>query len=225
MTDLVKKPSPSSEPDTAEPVVVDSRRERVLGLVQQQGGAAVLVVVFVAACIFSGGFADTGNFESILVGNADTALLALGMTFVIISGGIDLSVGSVFALGGVLAAWGVHHGGTGVAIVVPIVGGAVFGTVQGLLVARARLAPFIVTLAGLLFARGLLQAMTDEGSKTYTVAPHTPFLALGDGTWRPIITAIVKRRPSGAQAMPNGGRGTLERISGTAWSEVPGIAP
>ncbi len=52
------------------------------------------------------GFASSDNFQSILVGNAYTSLLALGMTFVIISGGIDLSVGSVFALGGVLAAWG-----------------------------------------------------------------------------------------------------------------------
>ena len=56
---------------------------------------------------------------SILVGNAYPALLALGMTFVIISGGIDLSVGSVFALGGVLAAYGAAHGGLLVALVLP----------------------------------------------------------------------------------------------------------
>ncbi len=113
------------------------------------------------------------------------------MTFVIISGGIDLSVGSVFALGGVLAGWGVNHGGPVVAIALPLGVGLVFGAVQGLLIARARLAPFIVTLAGLLFARGLLQAMTNEGSRTYRVPAHSSFLALGDGTWRPVLTAVV----------------------------------
>lgn len=169
----------------------ERRSDRVQRLLQQQGGTAVLVIVFVAACLFSSGFASVDNFESILVGNAYVALLALGMTFVIISGGIDLSVGSVFALGGVVAAWGVHHGGAAVAILLPIAVSAVFGTVQGLLVARARLAPFIVTLAGMLFARGLLQAMSDEGSKTYVVPHGSAFLGLGDGTWRPILTSIV----------------------------------
>lgn len=191
MTDLAKQQHISEIAAPAESVTVDSRREQVLGLLQQQGGAAVLVIVFVAACAFSQGFADVGNFQSILVGNAYTSLLALGMTFVIISGGIDLSVGSVFALGGVLAAWGVHHGGTFVAIALPLAACLALGAVQGLLVARARLAPFIVTLAGMLFARGLLQAMSNEGSTTYLVPPHAAFLALGRGTWRPVTTAIV----------------------------------
>jgi ribose transport system permease protein len=191
MTGLAKRPQVGRRSPAPESVTAESRREQLLGLLQQQGGAAVLVIVFLAACVFSQGFADIGNFESILVGNAYTSLLALGMTFVIISGGIDLSVGSVFALGGVLAAWGVNHGGTFVAIVLPLASCLVFGAVQGLLIARARLAPFIVTLAGMLFARGLLQAMSNEGSTTYLVPPHSAFLALGNGTWRPVFTAVI----------------------------------
>jgi ribose transport system permease protein len=167
------------------------RTERLFALAQQQGGLLTLVIVFVGACIFSGGFASTDNFNSILVGNAYTSLLALGMTFVIISGGIDLSVGSVFALGGVLAGWGTLHGGTAVAIVLPLAVGLAIGLVQGMLVAYARLAPFIVTLAGLLFARGLLQAMTNEGSQTNHVPQNSAFLALGDGTWGPVLTAVA----------------------------------
>jgi ribose/xylose/arabinose/galactoside ABC-type transport system permease subunit len=178
-------PEPSADAQAAR------RGERVSAFVQEQGGVTVLVLVFIAACVFSDGFASSGNFQSILVGNAYTSLLALGMTLVIISGGIDLSVGSVFALGGVLAGWGSHHGGTVVAVLLPLGVGLAFGTVQGLLVARARLAPFIVTLAGLLFARGLLQAMTNEGSTTNHVPKGSAFLALGDGTWRPILTAVV----------------------------------
>lgn len=167
------------------------RADQVSGLVQRHGGLAVLVVVAVAASVFSQGFATSGNWQSILVGNAYTSLLALGMTFVIITGGIDLSVGSVFALGGVLAGWGVNHGGIVVAVLLPLLACGLWGLVQGLLIARAGLAPFVVTLAGLLGARGLLQAISGEGTKTYLVPHGSAFLAIGDGTWRPIIAAVV----------------------------------
>ena len=183
--------SPQSPPESSPDVEVESRRERLTGLAQRQGGVAVLVLVVLLACVFSPGFADVGNFQSILVGNAYTSLLALGLTFVIITGGIDLSVGSVFALGGVLAAYGSLHGGLVVPVLLPVVVAAAIGLVQGLLITRARLAPFIVTLAGLLFARGLLQAMSNEGSTTYLVPRHSAFVALGDGTWVPVLTAVV----------------------------------
>lgn len=191
-TSMTKGATPAaSGPEPAAETEETRRRERFFGFAQEQGGLVTLVLVFVAACIFSSGFASTDNFKSILVGNAYTSLLALGMTFVIISGGIDLSVGSVFALGGVLAGWGTLHGGTWLAIALPLVVGSVFGAVQGMLIAYARLAPFIVTLAGLLFARGLLQAMTNEGSQTNHVPKSSAFLTLSNGTWRPIIIAVV----------------------------------
>jgi ribose transport system permease protein len=177
--------------EATEGTPTESRRERLIGVAQQQGGVAVLVLVVVLASAFSPGFADTGNFQSILVGNAYTSLLALGMTFVIITGGIDLSVGSVFALGGVLAAWGSLHGGAVVAVLLPVCVAAAIGLAQGLLISRARLAPFIVTLAGLLFARGLLQAISNEGSKTYLVPHGSAFVALGNGTWVPICTSVA----------------------------------
>lgn len=171
--------------------VEETRAERVTRLLREQGGVAVLVVVFVAASAGSDGFLSTDNLTSMLVGNAYVSLLALAMTFVIISGGIDLSVGSVFALGGVLAAWGVNHGGTAVALLLPIAVSAVWGMAQGLLIARARLAPFIVTLAGMLGARGLLQAISNEGTNTYRVPTGSAFVHVADGTWVPIITAVV----------------------------------
>lgn len=172
----------------AEPPV---RAERVLGIVQRHGALAVLVLVAALASVFSAGFATAGNVTGILVGNAYPALLALGMTFVIISGGIDLSVGSVFALGGVLAAYGAGHGGPVVAIGLPLGVCGLIGLVQGLLVARAGMAPFIVTLAGLLGARGLLQAVSREGQDTYRVPDGSWFAALGAGTWAPVLTVAV----------------------------------
>ena len=168
-----------------------TRTERLLETVQRQGAIAVLVLVVIIASVGSPGFASSGNLTSILVGNSYQALLALGMTFVIISGGIDLSVGSVFALGGVLAAWGAGHGGGLVAVLVPLVVCAAFGLVQGLLVARTGMAPFIVTLAGMLGARGLLQAISHEGQSTYQISANSWFAALGRGTWPPVLTAVV----------------------------------
>ncbi|MGI8414682.1 MAG: ABC transporter permease [Nakamurella sp.] len=183
---------PSEPAEFADATAVgESRSERVTGLLQEHGGLAALVLVCIAAAIFSAGFATAGNVQSILVGNAYTSLLALGMTFVIVSGGIDLSVGSVFALGGVVAAWGSIHLGLFGGLVLPLLVCGGIGLVQGLLIARARLAPFIVTLAGLLGARGLLQALSHEGSATYLVPQNSAFIAIGDGTWVPIITAVV----------------------------------
>jgi ribose/xylose/arabinose/galactoside ABC-type transport system permease subunit len=191
-TDSSPGTTPSAgPPGAAAAAPAGSRTERVTALAQRQGGVAVLVLVVVLASAFSRGFADSGNVQSLLVGNAYTSLLALGMTFVIITGGIDLSVGSVFALGGVLAAWGARHGGLPVALLLPVGVAAAIGLVQGLLIARVRLAPFIVTLAGLLFARGLLQAISNEGSTTYLVPRGSAFVAIGDGTWRPVLTAAV----------------------------------
>jgi galactofuranose transport system permease protein len=176
----------------AEPAVAaPTGRERLLRRVQNQGAIAVLVIVVVVSAIASPGFASGANVTSILVGNAYPALLALGMTFVIVSGGIDLSVGSVFALGGVLAAWGAQTGGALLAVVLPVVVCGAFGLVQGLLVARAGMAPFIVTLAGMLGARGLLQAISHEGQTTYTVPDSSIFNSFGQGTWAPILTVAV----------------------------------
>ncbi len=106
------------------------------------------------------------------------AIVAIGMTFVIISGGIDLSVGSVFALGGVVGAWASQYGVL-VGLAVPLLLCGLIGLVNGLLVARAGMAPFIVTLASLLFARGLLLALSDEGQKTYVVPSDGLFHRLG----------------------------------------------
>ncbi|WP_240686937.1 ABC transporter permease [Amycolatopsis suaedae] len=103
------------------------------------------------------------------------------MTFVIMTGGIDLSVGSVFALGGVLAAWGSQYGPL-VAVLLPLGVCGLIGLVQGLVIARGGLPPFIVTLAGLLLGRGVLLLITDEGATTYKVPPDSGFRELAQGS-------------------------------------------
>ncbi|MCA1222611.1 ABC transporter permease [Streptomyces sp. 8L] len=165
-------------------------RERLAAQVQRRGALAVLVLVAAVASATSSTFATGPNISSILGNNAFVWLLALGMTFVIITGGIDLSVGSMYALGGVLAA-DASRAGPWQAVLLPLAVGAAWGTVQGLLIARARMAPFIVTLAGLLGARGLLQALTHEGATTYLVPRGSAFRSLGSGTVTPVVIVGV----------------------------------
>jgi len=190
MSALTVPPADAGD-DVVSSAAEPTRTERLTAGLQRQGGIVVLAVVVVAAALGSTGFLTGGNPTSIVVGNAYTSLLALGMTFVIITGGIDLSVGSVFALGGVLAAYGASHGGPAWAIALPLLVCGGIGLVQGWLVARLGLAPFIVTLAGMLGARGLLQAITDQGTTTNLVPAGSAFAALGRGTWVPVLTAVV----------------------------------
>jgi galactofuranose transport system permease protein len=158
-----------------------SGRERVFGLIQRHGAAAVLVLLVAIGSLAFDRFPTAGNLGNIAITSSFLATVALGMTFVIITGGIDLSVGSVFALGGVLAAYGVRWGSLA-GLLLPLAVCGAFGLAQGLLIARVRLAPFIVTLAGLLGARGLLLSISDEGARTYLI-PHGSVLArVGQGS-------------------------------------------
>jgi len=154
------------------------RREDIAAAVQRHGALAVLVLLVVVFSFVFPSFGTVTNLTNILVDQSFLAIVALGMTFVIISGGIDLSVGSVFALGGVVAAWGSQHGLL-VALGAPLLLCGAIGLLNGLLVARAGMAPFIVTLASLLGARGLLLALSNEGETTYRVPADGLFHDLG----------------------------------------------
>ncbi|GIF39437.1 ABC transporter permease [Actinoplanes xinjiangensis] len=156
------------------------RTDRIVGLVQRQGALAVLVTVVLVALVAFPDFRSLDNTGTILVAAAPPMLIALGMTLVIITGGIDLSVGSLYVLGGVLAAWASRYGLVAALFVPLLVCGAI-GLVNGVLIAYTRMAPFIVTLAALLGARGLMRAISDEGSTTYVVE-NDAFGRLGTGS-------------------------------------------
>ena len=159
-----------------------TRTERLAGLVQRRGSIVVLALVVLIASASFDSFPTVANAQNIAIQSSFLAIVALGMTFVIISGGIDLSVGSVYALGGVLAAYGIQWGSF-VGLLLPLVVCGAIGLLNGVLVAYGRLAPFIVTLATLLGARGLLLAITDEGSTTRLMAREDWLTQLGQGTF------------------------------------------
>jgi simple sugar transport system permease protein len=121
---------------------------------------AATVSLFAAMSAFGGvsytGFFSGQVFMNLLIDNAFLIIVAVGMTFVILTGGIDLSVGSVVALSTIVLAKLVQHLHWPVALAIPLVlfMGTLFGAFMGYLIQRFRLQPFIVTLAGMFLARG-----------------------------------------------------------------------
>ena len=107
--------------------------------------------------VFYSGFFSLQVFLNLLIDNAFLCVVAVGMTFVILSGGIDLSVGAVIALSTMVSAALVEKQGWPPPLVIPLVlaMGTAFGAFMGFLIERFRLQPFIVTLAGMFLARGL----------------------------------------------------------------------
>ena len=168
------------------------RRERLFTRLQRQGAFVVLLLVIVLAAFAFDSFLTIGNLENIALQVSFLGLIAVGMTFVIISGGIDLSVGSLLALGGVVAAYG-----AGVAwplgLVLPLAVCGAIGFFNGFLIGKARITPFIVTLAGLLGFRGLALALS--GERNIVIDGASPFLWFGRcqilGIPVPVLIAIV----------------------------------
>jgi ribose/xylose/arabinose/galactoside ABC-type transport system permease subunit len=129
------------------------------------------------------------NVMSVLRYNSMFALVALGMCFVIMTGGIDLSVGSTAALGSVAAAFGSYYGVVpGLAAGIGV--GLIIGVINGILVTRLAIMPFIATLATMLAASGL--ALLLAGNQSVSVSYETGFTNLGQGNlWIFPIPALI----------------------------------
>ncbi|MGH9844177.1 MAG: ABC transporter permease, partial [Blastocatellia bacterium] len=127
-----------------------------------------LIVVFLLACVFSPVrrgemiFLDAGNLTDILRQVSEKGILAVGMTFVILAGGIDLSVGSVLALAATLSSVMLMRGGYGTpeTIVAVLAAGLLIGAVNAAVITKGRIQSFIVTLAMMSAARGLARLVS-----------------------------------------------------------------
>jgi ribose transport system permease protein len=128
--------------------IVQKVRERLGDFIAQAAAAAALILVFIFLSFASPVFLTTNNLVNIIQQNAVTAVIALGMTFVIITAGIDLSVGSTAAMTGVLGVELVARGWHWPpAMLVAVLAGGIIGLGNGLLISVAKLAPFIATWA------------------------------------------------------------------------------
>ena len=165
-------------------------RERLSGVISQLAAAGALIVVFVFLSIASPVFLSADNLYNIGVQTSYTAVIAIGITLVIITAGIDLSVGSVAALSGVVGV--VLMAKAGVPVVLAILGGilvgAACGLVNGLLVSVAGLNPFIATLGMLSVARGMVYIPTN--AKSVFGVPDS-FRLLGQGVIGSIPIPII----------------------------------
>jgi ribose transport system permease protein len=154
-------------------------RVNLTDIVTQLAAAGALIVVFIYLAIASPVFLTFNNLFNIVAQTTVTAVIAIGMTFVIISAGIDLSVGSIAALAGV---FGVSLMLRGISWPLAVVGGVLIGglvgLVNGLLITIARLSPFIATLGMMSVARGLVYITT--GAVAIYGAPDD-FSLLGQG--------------------------------------------
>jgi erythritol transport system permease protein len=205
-----------------------------------------LIVLFALAAAFatmSPAFLTPANLAILVKHVAINAILAVGMTFVILSGGIDLSVGSVAGLAGIVAGGLIHSGlvlrssgvvvyfHTWLVVAIAILAGALVGAANGLLVSRLNVAPFIATLGSLYVARGAA-LLISSGATFPNLAGkpdlgNTGFLWLGSGSllgmpvpiWLMLLfgsagALAAARTPFGRQVYAVGGNERAAVLSG-----------
>jgi len=162
------------------PPAARARGRSVTSLVFRNGAVAALAVVVAVGFVTVPTFGSVDNLLNVALAASFIGIIAAGMTFTIMSGGIDLSVGSTYALAVILSAsWSRH--GSAAAVGVALAAAAAVGLVQGTVVAWLRLPPFIVTLAGLTGVRGLVLFITAEGNEVPKVPGTQVFEAAGTG--------------------------------------------
>lgn len=152
-------------------------------------GALVALVVFFS--IASPVFLTLGNLENIGRQTALVSIIAVGMTFVIVSGEFDLSVGSTLALAGVVSAIAMKEVSNYAAIgaLAALATGATVGLLNGILTTRLRIPSFLITLGSLSIARGIVMLITD--TRPIVITNRSYFAIFGEGHFLGVPTPIV----------------------------------
>ncbi|WP_268796697.1 ABC transporter permease subunit [Pseudomonas huanghezhanensis] len=206
-------------------VAVVNKRERVRELMRTVGMLPVLVLLLAGFALMSESFLTWQNLSIITQQASVNVVLAAGMTFVILTAGIDLSVGAILAASAVVALQASMSPQYGMLGIFAGVGfGLLLGLVNGGLIAFMRLPPFIVTLGALTAMRGLARLLADD--KT-VFNPDLPFAFIGNDSvlgvpWLVIIAVaviamswfILRRTVMGVQIYSVGGNPEAARLSG-----------
>ena len=182
------------------------------------------VLMFIALAVTSDVFMTTTNLLNILDQQASIGIIACAVTLVLIAGAFDLSVGAMYAFGGVVAARLADSLGVGPALVFAVLGGCILGLINGLAVGRFRINPFITTLAtGIIF--GGLTLIVSEG--TLITVSNPDFQRFGSYEWMGIrittwifiaialtMGVILQGTPLGRYIYACGGNEEASRLSG-----------
>lgn len=156
--------------------------------------ASLMLIIIILSILSPQEFLTTDNFLNVLRRSSVNAIIAVGMTGIIISGGIDLSVGSMLALAGMIGAWLMHQSGGSnltahsmwIGTLAGIAAGTVCGFLNGILITQMRLQPFIVTLGTMSAFRGISYVM--NSGEPYNVPGYS---YLGDGQLAGVPVSIV----------------------------------
>lgn len=196
---------------------------------------AMVLVILICVIYFTSNnyrFATVGNLQTILISAAPFALIAFGQTLVILSGGIDLSVGSTMALTAMLCALTAKdlHGGIALLLVVAVVAGAAVGIVNGFLVSTLRVTAFVATLATMTAVRGLAYAVGNGAPITglpsdYGRLANATVLGLQLPVWIAIVgffvlVFVMRKTAYGTRLYAVGGNPIASAIAGVKVNRV-----
>ncbi|KAB2330633.1 ABC transporter permease [Bacillus mesophilum] len=167
-----------ANPELKEPAnqgsAMGSAKSRLTWIWSEYSVIIAFVIIFILAAIVNPRFLDINNQLNILMQVSIIGIVALGMTVVMLSGGIDLSVGSVLALVGVLTVLALNASGSIlVGILTALASGVIIGLLNGLLVAKGKIASFIATLGMMAGARSIALYIAEGGSISGEVSGFT----------------------------------------------------
>lgn len=200
-------------------------KARLLAALRRHGILVALGLILLAMAFVSPAFVQPRNLLNIVRQTSVHGIMAVGMTFVILTGGIDLSVGSMLALAGVLCATLEHaHWPLALVLGATLGFGGAMGLVNGLVITKARVTPFVVTLGTMSIARGLAHIVTG-GEPISRFGPAFRFLGAGAvlGVPVPIVlllltagvaAGILKCTRLGRYLYAIGGNAAAARLSG-----------
>ena len=203
-----------------------ARARALTSLMSRNGAVVVLILVVVLGTLLVPSFGSADNLRNVALAASFIGIIAAGMTFVIISGGIDLSVGSTYALAVILSAMYAPYGSFA-AVGAALGAAALVGLLQGVVISWLRLPPFIVTLAGLTGIRGLVFLITHEGNDHPSIEGFRVFEVLGTGKLMTIGTPVwimlaifgigwwaLNRTPFGQSVQAVGGNDSAAELMG-----------
>ena len=202
-----------------------AHKQRMRTILQVAGMLPVLILLAVFFQVTTDRFMSWQNLSIVTQQAAINIVLAAGMTFVILTAGIDLSVGSILAASAMVAIIASHIPEWGMLGIPAALGmGLAFGLANGILIAAMRLPPFIVTLGSLTAVRGIARLM---GADTTVFNPQLPFAFIGNGTffgvpWLVIIALavvliswiVLRRTVLGNRIYAVGGNPDAARLAG-----------
>lgn len=138
--------------------------KKIASYLLEKRSIVILVILLLCACLFTTEFLKPSNLSNVLLQVATDGIVAVGVTFIVLTGGIDLSVGSQIALTSVIVVMMQPKFGTPLGVLTAVAVGLVIGLLNGLLITRVGISPFVTTLGMMTLIKGVALAISDSRS-------------------------------------------------------------